>query len=29
MQNIKEKVSNAASTGKAHVDIYKAKADEK
>ncbi|KAL9422689.1 hypothetical protein AB3S75_034883 [Citrus x aurantiifolia] len=29
MQNIREKVSNAASTGKAHVDIYKAKAEEK
>ncbi|KAK0590836.1 hypothetical protein LWI29_032314 [Acer saccharum] len=29
MQPIKEKVSNAASSGKAHVDIYKAKAEEK
>ncbi|KAH7578646.1 hypothetical protein ACOSP7_000007 [Xanthoceras sorbifolium] len=29
MQSMKEKVSNAASSGKAHVDIYKAKAQEK
>ncbi|KAI9176378.1 hypothetical protein LWI28_002069 [Acer negundo] len=29
MQPIKEKVSNTASSGKAHVDIYKAKAEEK
>ncbi|KAK2662468.1 hypothetical protein Ddye_001042 [Dipteronia dyeriana] len=29
MQPIKEKVSNAASSGKAHVDIYKAKANKK
>ncbi|KAJ4728710.1 Seed maturation protein [Melia azedarach] len=29
MQTIKEKVSNAASSGKAHADIYKAKTEEK
>lgn len=29
MKSVKEKVSNAASSGKAQVDIYKAKAEEK
>ncbi|KAJ0111586.1 hypothetical protein Patl1_03476 [Pistacia atlantica] len=28
MHTVKEKVSNAASSGKAHVDIYKAKVEE-